>query len=281
MLAELSEARATGAIAEIFAEVRRLFAVPYVSAIYRHLATTPGLLEWAWGTLSPVFRDGSAQKAAWHAAADLTVAPLAPIPRPALRVLGIDAAGEAAVHATCDGFVRVAPANMMFAALLRMLLSGEKPRASESAGSAVWLPPPSLPAPPTLVDLNALDDSERAVLMRFATETAAGPFVPGLYRMLAHWPGLMAHLSVVLAPRSSAAETHAAYDELRARIDASVPEIFARLPADPKAPTMPSGLDHARVLDALATYRRTSPELVVFGRLIRDALPSANGDVKG
>ena len=56
MLAELSEAKASGEIADIFAEVRRLFAVPYVSAIYRHLATTPGLLEWAWGTVAPAFR---------------------------------------------------------------------------------------------------------------------------------------------------------------------------------------------------------------------------------
>lgn len=111
--------------------------------------------------------------------------------------------------------------------------------------------------------------------MRFAAETADGPFVLGLYRMLAHGPGLMAHLSVVLAPRNAAAETHAAYAALRARIDAAVPEIFTRLAANTQGPPMPSGLDHARLSDALAIYRRTSPEMVVFGRLIRDALPGA------
>lgn len=273
MLAELSEAQARGEIADIFAEVRRLFAVPYVSAIYRHLATTPGLLEWAWGSVAPVFRDGSAQEASWRLAADLPVAPLAPISREALRVWGVDAAAEAEMRATCEGFVRVAPANMMFAALLKMLLAVEKTRGSMTTASS-WSPPAALPAPPKLVDVAALDDAQRTVLMRFAATTAEGPFVPGLYRMLAHRPGLMAHLSIVLAPRNDAAETHLAYDMLRARIDAAVPEIFARLSANAKAPPMPSGLDHARVADALATYRRTSPEMVVFGRLIRDALPA-------
>jgi len=273
MLAELSEAKASGEIADIFAVVRRLFAVPYVSAIYRHLATTPGLLEWAWGTVAPAFRDGSAQETSWRLAADLPVAPLAPISREALHVLGVDASAEAAVRATCEGFVRVAPANMMFAALLKMLLAGDKPKADGTKAST-WSPPQPLPAPPKLVDMATLDEALRAVLMRFAATAADGPFVPGLYRMLGHWPGLMARLSVVLAPRNAAAETHAAYDLLRARIDAAVPDIFARLPASAAAPAMPSGLDRARVLDALATYRKTSPEMVVFGRLIRDALPS-------
>ena len=44
MLAELNEADATGDIARIYADVRRLCAVPYVSALYRHLATRPGVL---------------------------------------------------------------------------------------------------------------------------------------------------------------------------------------------------------------------------------------------
>lgn len=274
MLAELSEAKATGEIANIFAEVRTLFGVPYVSAIYRHLATTPGLLAWAWGSAAPAFRDGSAQEASWRLAADLPVAPLAPIPREALRVLGVDAAAEAAVRATCEGFVRVAPANMMFAALLKMLMAGGKPKAG-AARAGSWSPPAALPAPPKLVDVAALDEAQRGVLMRFAATTADGPFVPGLYRMLAHWPGLMAHLAIVLAPRSAATETHAAYDLLRARIDAAVLEIFARLPANVKAPAMPPDLDQARVVDALATYRKTSPEMVVFGRLIRQALPAS------
>ena len=51
MLAELREADATGEIAAIYAEIRRLWAVPYVSSLQRHLATLPGWLEWSWAML--------------------------------------------------------------------------------------------------------------------------------------------------------------------------------------------------------------------------------------
>ena len=46
MLAELAERDAAGEIAAIYAEIRRLWAVPYVSSLQRHLASRPGWLEW-------------------------------------------------------------------------------------------------------------------------------------------------------------------------------------------------------------------------------------------
>lgn len=45
MLADLTERDAAGGIAAIYGEIRRLRAVPYVSALQRHLATCPGWLE--------------------------------------------------------------------------------------------------------------------------------------------------------------------------------------------------------------------------------------------
>jgi hypothetical protein len=43
LLAELPEDRATGAIAEIYDEIRRFSGVPYVSSLQRYLATMPGV----------------------------------------------------------------------------------------------------------------------------------------------------------------------------------------------------------------------------------------------
>ena len=53
LLAELPEDRATGRIAEIYAEVRLFSGVPYVSSLQRYLATLPGVLEWAWDAVRP------------------------------------------------------------------------------------------------------------------------------------------------------------------------------------------------------------------------------------
>ncbi len=273
MAGEISESEATGEIATIFAELRTLWGVPYVSAIHRYLAAKPGFLEWSWDAVAPVFRDGSGQEAAWRAAAGLAVPPLDPIPAAALRVWGIDATALAAVRTAAEGFVRVAPVNMVFAGLLKQLLEGAAPAGAASRKS--WTAPAPLPAPPDMVDLARLDPAARAATMLLASEMGGKPFVPGLYRMLAHWPGLMAHLATALGPRLTSAPVTSAFDELRRRIDVAVPEVLAGLPPVSSSRPRPSGADLADFFNVGQTYRRTSPELVVVGKLLADALPKS------
>lgn len=270
MLAEIHEQDATGEIARIYDEVRRLWGVPYVSAIQRHLATRPGVLEWAWEAVGPAFRSGAAQQAAASCVDGLTLAPLAAIPRDALAIWGMGDRAVADAKSVAQGFVRVAPVNMVFAGLIKALLEGKR-GAGQSAG-APWTPPPALPAPPPMVDTTRIAPELRAVLMRFATTTDGTPFVPGLYRMLAHWPALLAHLATVLAPRLASADFAAAFDRIRAKIDAAVPGVLATLPVEPPARPRPSEAERAHFLSIGATYRKTSPELIVVGRLIADAL---------
>ena len=276
MLAELQERDASGAIAGIYAEIRRLWAVPYVSSLQRHLATRPGWLEWAWAALAPAFTSGRAQSAAWRAAAALEVPRLAPMSRDALRVWGVDAGGEAAVRATAASFVRVSPVNLMLSGLLRRLLTGERPGASGSAsssGPSGWTPPAPLGPLPALVDPAKLTTAERAVLASLGTTVGGQPFVPGLYRMLATWPAFLAHVATVLKPHLDDAATRAACQRLLAAIDAEIPAVFAALPSPPATPAAPAA-GFGDVLSALDTYRKTSPEMVVFGRMLVDALPA-------
>jgi hypothetical protein len=119
--------------------------------------------------------------------------------------------------------------------------------------------------------------AQRAVLMELGTEVGGRPFVPGLYRMLAHWPAYLAHVATVLRPRFADPATAASCRAVLARIDAEVPAVFARLPAAPPSPPMPPREEHADVLAALERYRGTSPQMIVLGALLRDALPPASG----
>ena len=57
-LAEISEKTATGTVAALYADIRAVLGVDLVNLIYRHLATIPGGLEWAWANLAPHFRSG-------------------------------------------------------------------------------------------------------------------------------------------------------------------------------------------------------------------------------
>ena len=56
-------------------------------------------------------------------------------------------------------------------------------------------------------------------------------------------------------------------------MDALIPGVFATLPALPARPVAPPAGEFTEVLAALDTYRKTSPEMVVFGRMLGDALP--------
>lgn len=272
MLAELQERDATGEIARIYAEIRRLWAVPYVSSLQRHLATRPDWLKWTWAALAPAFTSGRAQTAARRAADGLVVPRLAPISREALSVWGLDAAAEDAVRAACASFVRVSPINLVLSGLLRRLLRGERPAGAPTPDPA-WAPPPSLGALPALVDASALPPAPRAVLASLGTTVGEEPFVPGLYRMIAAWPGLLAHVATVLRPLLDDGGTQAACQRLLATVDAEVGPVFALLPPPPPAPPRPPAADVPAVLAALDTYRKTSPEMVVFGRMLGDALP--------
>jgi hypothetical protein len=273
VLPELQERDAAGEIATIYAEIRRLWAVPYVSSLQRHLATRPGWLEWTWAALAPAFVSGQAQAAAWRAAEGASVPRLPAVSRDALRVWGVDGAGEAAIRATCASFVRVSPVNLVLSGLLRRLLTGERPPGAPTSAPA-WTPPPALGPLPPLVDAGALAPAARAVLATLGTTVGSEPFVPGLYRMLAGWPGYLAHVATVLRAHQSDGSTAAACQRVLTAVDAEIPAVFATLPTPPPAPHQPPAGEFPEVLAALDTYRKTSPEMVVFGRMLGEALPS-------
>jgi hypothetical protein len=97
----------------------------------------------------------------------------------------------------------------MLSGLLRRLLKGERP-AGASGRASDWTPPPSLGHLPPLVDLATLPPTEQAVLATLGTKVGEEPFVPGLYRMLASWPGFLAHVATVLRPHLHDAVTREA-----------------------------------------------------------------------
>ena len=61
---------------------------------------------------------------------------------------------------------------------------------------------------------------------------------------------------------------------MKRAIDVAVDGLLERLPPPATGSFMPDA-DEARHLNAMTDmYRKTSPELILFGRLIREALPA-------
>ena len=272
-LREVAEAEATGDVALVYEEIRRTYAVPYVSSLFRHLATYPGLLPWAWRILRPALLSGAVQRIAWEQVDIAELAPLSPLSREALARLGVDAAVLPAIRTVCESFARVSPINLVVAACLARLL-GEGRSGAEP--SAVTVEPADLPAPlpamPGMIPAAEMTPETRAVLATFETELAGEVFVPGLWRILAHWPGFLGSLSASFAPLLRDPVVLDACERIAERITSVAPSVLATLdlPAEPASLT-PG--ETAAVLSGIRTYRGTSPQMVGFGTLILEALP--------
>ena len=264
LLAELPEDQATGRIAEIYDEIRRFSGVPYVSSLQRYVATLPGVLEWAWDALRPALVSGEIPRTGWRLAEQVRLVPPAPP-----TGLGLTAADIAAIRNVAENFVRVSPVNLMTGACLALLLTGDPP--SGTGFTADWTPPAMLAPMPGNVDPAGLPEGQRAVLMRFLTQVDGKPFLPALYRQLAHWPTLLAWLADELGPRFAAPETAAARSAFRQAARAAAPAIVARLPGLPPGPR-PDAAMTQRILGTIDRYAETSPEMTMFGRLVLDSI---------
>ncbi|MCS5606234.1 MAG: hypothetical protein NZ936_11650, partial [Alphaproteobacteria bacterium] len=81
------------------------------------------------------------------------------------------------------------------------------------------------------------------------------------------WPQFIDYLGRTLPYLEVAPETEAARLTLLAEIDAAVEAVFAQLPAL-SSPEMPAPHFREEILATLETYRRTSPEMVIYGKVI-------------
>jgi hypothetical protein len=274
-LVELPESEATGELARIYEELRVYCGVPYVSSLQRHVATMPGCLEYAWAACRPAFLDGAIPETAWQRATMISVTPFPPLSPAALRLMGVNAEGVRAIRNICDNFVRVAPINLLFAGCVERLIEGVAPGGSSMLRKS-WTPPDMLPPMPAMVDVDKAAPDLVAVLTQLRTEIGGKPFVPGLYRLLARWPGYLAHAATLIAPLLNDDEARRARAAIAEGIIAAADAIIAALPP-PEGCTPPTAEQGRAIVSAIKTYRVTSPEMVVFGTLLRDALPPDAG----
>lgn len=249
LLDELPEASATGRIAEIYSEIRRFSGVAYVSPLQRYLATLPGVLEWVWDALHPAMVSGAIPETGWRLARTVQLTKADPV----TDWDGVDAAALAAIRNIALNFVRVSPVNLVTGACLAQLLNGAHPSGSSFADT--WTPPSMLPPMPGNADPETLLPDTRAVLMQFVTEVDGKPYIPALYRQIAHWPSVLTWLAGEVGPRFTAPETVAARAAFRAAAREAAPNIVARLPGLPDRPR-PDGNTARRVLAAIDRTRR-------------------------
>ncbi len=268
MLPELDEAAALGKIKDIYTEIRSTTGVPYVSSLQRHLATRAGWLEWAWSIVGPGFRSGLIPHTVWRCAQDVQLPALEPISDVALARLGVRAHDRAAIANVLNSFIRVSPTNLGFSGIARHVLTKSTRTAPPARAPIESEQPPLSPLPP-MVEIASLPKHQQEVLMSMATTVDGKDFVPGLYRMLAHWPAYFAHTVADLLSKRARADPACA--RLAASIDETIPGLIATLTVSD--PPTNDAAEIAGVVAAIDRYRETSPQMVVYCAMMKAALP--------
>src|SRR5258708_31137988 len=108
----IAEASASGAVAvaEIFADIRRVLGVEVVNLIWRHLATLPNALPWAWGMLRRLYARGTIAAEAHVLHDRLSLPRLPPFPPDllyAIELYGGDVVSIRNILAAYDGARRI------------------------------------------------------------------------------------------------------------------------------------------------------------------------------
>ena len=202
-VAAVTEAEATGEIATIFADIRAVYGVSVVNLVWRHLATVPGALPWAWGTLRPLYVAGIIAEEADALRAARRLPALPPLPAEVFAAVGLSRDDMARIGIVLDAYERTNPMALVALSVLEQHLAAPpappadaRPRTPpvRDADADLILPP--------LLRLDQMAPTTAALVTRLNRIGAVGsdPVLASTYRNLAHWPAYLGLAWTLLAP---------------------------------------------------------------------------------
>ena len=146
---ELRADEATGDIRNIYEAIEAALGVRLVNLVYRHLATVPGALEWAWSTIGPDFEEGVFAQRSRELVAGLPAFPAQSI---SLQSVGLSPVEAARVVETLDAYNRANPMNAVSLRVIGLALQAGRPAAAKTIGR------PARQELPALLPMASLDE---------------------------------------------------------------------------------------------------------------------------
>ncbi|MCC6717856.1 MAG: hypothetical protein IT555_08230 [Acetobacteraceae bacterium] len=267
-VAAVTEAEASGETAALFADIRAVYGVSVVNLVWRHLATMPGALAHVWGSLRPLYLDGTVAREADALRAAIAVPRPPAVPGFVLAAAGLDDAAMDGVRLVMTAYDRTNAMALVALSAARARLAGV-PAAPWRPGAA-HLPAPAALALPPLVDLAAMAPAtaELVAALNRMGATHPAPVLASMYRNLAHWPAFLAVAWGILAPLQ-------ADGQLVRAIAGGLELAQARAAALPRVADAPSlASDQAgRVDAALALFTGDAiARMLVVTRVLRTAV---------
>jgi len=131
--------------------------------IFRHMAVTPGLLDWIWRAMGDDVEDGWIRDAVWDIVTATPPVPIDPITPSVLSETGIDAGARRMINNMLLSYNRMNPLNLILIGAVRALIAGtglqEPVKRAPGQVSPPPPAPPELPSPPKISEMDpALQD---------------------------------------------------------------------------------------------------------------------------
>ncbi|HWO87108.1 MAG TPA: hypothetical protein VNN75_11555 [Stellaceae bacterium] len=233
----IAEASATGAVAELFADIRQVLGVEVVNLIWRHLATIPDALPWAWGMLRPLYADGTIAAEAQALHGGLALPRLPPFPPDLLSAIELDGGDVVSIRNILAAYDRTNAMALVALSALLCRLEGQ-PGTSEPTAELGPEPSPEPPARiplPPLPGLDTLSESTAGlvlILNRLGTRRD-DPVLASMYRHLAYWRAYLALAWALIAPLDADGSLERAIADALAKARARAARLAMRLRAPP------------------------------------------------
>lgn len=192
----IDEATATGATAEIFADIRQTMGIPLITSIWRGLAGMGDSLPTAWSATRPIFLSGHPVNALARVVEQTGLPMPEPLAPTQLACAGISDAQLKAIRTIIDAYNRSNGMNMVALAALIAPQTGKREDACPNT-------PPTWAPYPALKEREALDDNTWDLIRHVNAFGAPGidANVATLWRHLGHWPNLLALIYSAFAPK--------------------------------------------------------------------------------
>jgi len=192
----VDEATATGATAEIFADIRATMGIPLITSIWRGLAGMEDCLPRVWALTKPIYLSGLPEGALARVIARANLPLPEPLAPTQLACVGISPRDLDDIRAILAAYNRSNGMNLVALAALVTPPERDRTTSSKPASTAHW------PPLPPLLQRDAIDEDTWVLIRHVNSFGASGidAHVATLWRHMAHWPGLLALIHAAFAP---------------------------------------------------------------------------------
>ena len=200
-LPEIPINEATGVTLEIYQSIESALGVRLVNLVYRHLATFPGALEWAWAVVGAGFQQGvyRDQSCTLIQHVERLLSNVAVQSKISMKRCGLNLREMNAIKLTLAAYNRANPMNALSLRVVSLALS------AQLQPSEVRTRITEVATPIDLLPISGLQDLDRetyrhiSCLTRYTTGEGS-KLVPSLFRHFIPWPDFLAEICDWLQP---------------------------------------------------------------------------------